>query len=80
MLIDHFRQFFTSLLLAAAPLLLAAGIPRLDESQRVRLETADQGSQTVDEAAFYALLENAPFWATSRPLSPPVCSVGGSVR
>ena len=56
MLIDHFRQFFTSLLLAAAPLLLAAGIPRLDESQRVRLETADQGSQTVDEAAFYALL------------------------
>jgi hypothetical protein len=35
----------------------------LTESQRVRLETADDGSHTVDEAALYALLENAADWS-----------------
>lgn len=41
---------------------LAAGIPPLDATQRVKLETTDQGSATVDEAAFYALVENARDW------------------
>lgn len=42
-----------ALLLGAAP---------LTESQQTRLETADDASATVDEAAFYALLENAAKW------------------
>lgn len=45
----------------AATLLLAA-IPPLDTSQEVRLESAQDGATTVNEAAFYALLENAEQW------------------
>jgi hypothetical protein len=37
----------------------------LTESQLVRLETADDGSATVDEAGLYALLENAADWSTT---------------
>lgn len=46
----------TLLLLATAAPLHAAS--PLTESQSARLGTADDGSTTVDEAAFYALLEN----------------------
>lgn len=44
------------------PILLLSVVPQLTQSQRVRLETADDGSTTVDEAAFYALLENVSQW------------------
>ncbi len=42
--------------------LLLASIPPLSDSQTTRVQTADDDSTTVDEAAFYALLENAKAW------------------
>jgi len=45
-------------------LILLLGAVPLTDSQQTRLETADDGSMTVDEAAFYALLENASEWTT----------------
>lgn len=50
-----------TLAFTAALLLLTLSLPAatpLTESQRIRLGTADDASPTVDEAAFYALLEN----------------------
>lgn len=49
-----------------AMMTLLATIPPLDESQRARLESAADRSSTVDEAAFYALLENARDWPEGR--------------
>jgi hypothetical protein len=53
---------FTATLLGQATPVSRAMIPPLDQSQLTRLETTQQGSQTIDEAAFYALLENAAKW------------------
>lgn len=52
----------TSALPTLALLAFFAAIPPLNDSQQTRLETADDGARTVDEAAFYALLENAEQW------------------
>jgi len=38
----------------------------LTDSQLARLETADDGSATIDEAALYALLENAAQWSDTQ--------------
>ncbi len=55
------------------PLMLAAVTP-LTEVQQVKLETANDRSRTIDEAAFYALLDNAEAWtglAEMPPRTPP---------
>jgi hypothetical protein len=49
------------LLLMPLLALLVAAAP-LTDSQQARLDNADDASSTVDEAAFYALLENAAEW------------------
>lgn len=51
----------TLLLIPLAALLVAAA--PLTDSQQARLDNADDASATVDEAAFYALLENASEWS-----------------
>ncbi len=55
---------FAATLLAQPEPATKQTIPPLDQSQLTRLETTHQGSRTVDEAAFYALLENAAKWPT----------------
>lgn len=52
-------------LAALTILTLLTAIPPLDDSQTARLEAAADGTGTVDEAAFYALLENAREWPES---------------
>jgi hypothetical protein len=53
---------FAATVLGQAEPVSRAFIPPLDQSQLTRLETTHQGSRTIDEAAFYALLENAAKW------------------
>ncbi|MDH3583247.1 MAG: hypothetical protein OER86_03440 [Phycisphaerae bacterium] len=43
-----------------------AGLTPLTESQLIRLETADDRSDEIREAAFYALLENVADWPRTR--------------
>jgi len=53
----------TILLLASAAHAAPFDPHPLTESQQVRLETADEGGETIIESALYALLENAATWS-----------------